>query len=206
MNANKKTRGRQKLEMKRVEHEAKREVTFSKRKKGLFTKASELCVLCGAEVALVLFSPHLKPFTFGHPDANEILQRCLTESDHDNTLGPSSRNVLCGLNVVREQYFESLKRLEEEEKKSKEKSSGTSSGGLWWDDQEIENINELDELEQYVESMEKLRKIVKARVDEMDLSGNYFEENLANEFINDENLLDQNNFSLIPHGYDFYGV
>ncbi|TXG50101.1 hypothetical protein EZV62_025976 [Acer yangbiense] len=107
---------------------------------------------------------------------------------------------------VREQYYESLKRLEEEEKKSKEKSSGTSSGGLWWDDQEIKNINELDELEQYVESMEKLRKIVQGRVDEMDLCGNYFEGNLANEFINDENLLDQNNFSLIPHGYDFYGV
>ncbi|KAK0592761.1 hypothetical protein LWI29_024935 [Acer saccharum] len=168
MNANKKTRGRQKLEMKRVEHEAKREVTFSKRKKGLFTKASELCVLCGAE---------------GHRAGTSFAGSTWSEN---NT--------------------ESLKRPEEEEKKSKEKSSGTSSGGLWWDDQEIENINEMDELEQYVESMEKLRKIVKARVDEMDLSGNYFEENLANEFINDENLLDQNNFSLIPHGYDFYGV
>ncbi|KAI9200327.1 hypothetical protein LWI28_006078 [Acer negundo] len=67
MNTNKKTKGRQKLEMKRVEDEAKREVTFSKRKKGLFNKASELCELCGVEVALILLSPHLKPFTFGHP-------------------------------------------------------------------------------------------------------------------------------------------
>ena len=57
-------KGLQKMEMKRVEHEAKREVTFSKRKKGLFNKASELCELCGAEVALILFSPNLKPFTF----------------------------------------------------------------------------------------------------------------------------------------------
>ncbi|KAK3220603.1 hypothetical protein Dsin_014573 [Dipteronia sinensis] len=206
MDAKKKTRGRQKLEMKRVEHDAKREVTFSKRKKGLFSKASELCELCGAEVALVLFSPHLKPFTFGHPDVNEILQRYLTRRGHDNTLGPASRNVLRGLNGVREQYNESLKRLEEEEKKSNEKSSGTSSGGFWWDDQEIENINELDELEQYVESMEKLRKIVQGRVDEIDLSGNYFEENLANGFTHDQNLLDQNNFNSNPHGYDFYGV
>ncbi|KAK3232081.1 hypothetical protein Dsin_003962 [Dipteronia sinensis] len=141
MNANKKTKGRQKLEIKKVEHEAKREVTFSKRKKGLFNKASELCELC---------------------------ELC------------ASRNVLHGLNGVREQYNDSLKRLEEEEKKSKDKKSGTSSGGFWWDDQEIENFNELDELEQYVESMEKLRKIVQARVDEIDLSGNYFEENLAN--------------------------
>ncbi|TXG68221.1 hypothetical protein EZV62_003156 [Acer yangbiense] len=172
MDADKKTRGRQKLEMKRVEHEAKREVTFSKRKKGLFSKASELCELCGADVAL----------------------------------SRRARNILRGLNGVREQYNESLKRLEEEEKKSNEKSSGTSSGGFWWDDQEIENINELDELEQYVESMEKLRKIVQGRVDEIDLSGNYFEENLANGFIHDQNLLDQKIFNLNPYGYDFYGV
>ncbi|KAK4837296.1 hypothetical protein QYF36_004297 [Acer negundo] len=204
MDANKKTRGRQKLEMKRVEHEAKREVTFSKRKKGLFSKASELCELCGADVALVLFSPHLKLFTFGHPDVNEILQRYLTGRDHDNTLEPASKNFLRGLNGVREQYNESLQKLEEEEKKSK--SSDTSSGGFWWDDQEIENINELDELEQYVESMEKSRKIVQCRVDEIDLIGNYFEENLANGFIHDQNSLEQNNFNLNPYGYDFYGV
>ncbi|KAK1555198.1 hypothetical protein Q3G72_023259 [Acer saccharum] len=73
MNANKKTKGHQKLEMKRVEHEAKREVTFSKRKKkGLFNKASELCEVCGAEVALILFSPNLKPFTFEYLDANDF--------------------------------------------------------------------------------------------------------------------------------------
>ncbi|KAK2660962.1 hypothetical protein Ddye_007495 [Dipteronia dyeriana] len=200
MNTNKKTKGRLKLEMKKVEHKAKREVTFSKRKKGLFNKASELCELCGAEVAIILFSPHLKPFTFGYPDANEILQRLLTGKD-DHLTGLASRNILHGINGVREQYNESLKRLEEEEKKSKGIKSGTSNGGFWWDNQEIENLTELDELEQYVESMEKLRKTVQAKVDEIDLS-----ENLANEFINDQNLLDQNNFSLIPHGCDLYGV
>ena len=120
MDADKKTRGRQKLEMKRVEHEAKREVTFSKRKKGLFSKASELCELCGVEVALILFSPHLKPFTFGHPDANKILQRCLTERD-DHSPGLTRRNVFHRINGVREKHNESLKRLEEEEKKSKNK-------------------------------------------------------------------------------------
>ncbi|KAK2660960.1 hypothetical protein Ddye_007493 [Dipteronia dyeriana] len=200
MNTNKKTKGRLKLEMKKVEHKVKREVTFSKRKKGLFNKASELCELCGAEVAIILFSPHLKPFTFGYPDANEILQRFLTGSD-DHLTGLASRNVLHGINGVREQYNESLKRLEEEEKKSKDIKSGTSIGGFWWDDQEIENLNELDELEQYVESLEKLRKTVQAKIDEIDSSGN-----LANDFINDQNLLDQNNFSLIPHGCDLYGV
>ncbi|TXG51875.1 hypothetical protein EZV62_021044 [Acer yangbiense] len=160
MNTNKKTKSRQKQEMKRVEHEAKREVTFSKRKKELFNKAFELCELCSAEVALILFSPHPKTFTFGHPDANDAsLKETIT-----------LRHQRAG--------------------KSSMRSTG-SENRFWWDNQEIENFNELDELEQYVEYMEKLRKIVQARIDEIDLSGN-----LANEFINDRNLLDQNNFSL----------
>ncbi|KAK7844080.1 agamous-like mads-box protein agl62 [Quercus suber] len=48
----KKTQGRQKIEVKQLEG-TKRQVTFSKRRAGLFKKASELCVLCGAEVAVL---------------------------------------------------------------------------------------------------------------------------------------------------------
>nr|GEV95430.1 agamous-like MADS-box protein AGL62 [Tanacetum cinerariifolium] len=34
-----------------------RQVTFSKRRKGLFKKASELCVLTGAKMAILVQSP-----------------------------------------------------------------------------------------------------------------------------------------------------
>ncbi|KAL9317338.1 hypothetical protein ACSQ67_013855 [Phaseolus vulgaris] len=53
----KKSRGRQKIEMKKMSKESNLQVTFSKRRTGLFKKASELCTLCAADVALVVFSP-----------------------------------------------------------------------------------------------------------------------------------------------------
>ncbi|RLN10003.1 MADS-box protein SOC1-like isoform X1 [Panicum miliaceum] len=47
-------RGRR--EMRRIEDRTSRQVTFSKRRSGLFKKAHELSVLCDAEVALIVFS------------------------------------------------------------------------------------------------------------------------------------------------------
>lgn len=57
----KKSMGRQKIEIKRIEKEEARQVCFSKRRAGVFKKAHELSVLCGAEIAIVVFSPAGKP-------------------------------------------------------------------------------------------------------------------------------------------------
>ncbi|XP_054825542.1 MADS-box protein SOC1-like isoform X9 [Prosopis cineraria] len=48
---------RGKTQMKRIENDTSRQVTFSKRRNGLLKKAFELSVLCDAEVALIIFSP-----------------------------------------------------------------------------------------------------------------------------------------------------
>ncbi|KAI9078194.1 hypothetical protein K1719_039808 [Acacia pycnantha] len=48
--------GRGKIEIKRIEAESSRQVTFSKRRKGLMKKAYELSVLCEAQVAVIVFS------------------------------------------------------------------------------------------------------------------------------------------------------
>uniref|UniRef100_A0A0D3GBW8 MADS-box domain-containing protein n=1 Tax=Oryza barthii TaxID=65489 RepID=A0A0D3GBW8_9ORYZ len=50
--------------MRRIEDTTRRQVTFSKRRKGLLKKASELSVLCDAEVALLVFSPRGRFFHF----------------------------------------------------------------------------------------------------------------------------------------------
>jgi hypothetical protein len=47
---------RERREIKRIESAAARQVTFSKRRRGLFKKAEELSVLCDADVALIVFS------------------------------------------------------------------------------------------------------------------------------------------------------
>ena len=55
---------RERREIKRIESAAARQVTFSKRRRGLFKKAEELSVLCDAEVALIIFSSRGKLYEF----------------------------------------------------------------------------------------------------------------------------------------------
>lgn len=49
--------GRVKLQIKRIENDTNRQVTFSKRRNGLIKKAYELSILCDIEIALIMFSP-----------------------------------------------------------------------------------------------------------------------------------------------------
>ncbi|KAM5549937.1 agamous-like MADS-box protein AGL62 [Rosa sericea] len=74
------SRGRRKIAMKKIENETNLQVTFSKRRTGLFKKASELCTLSGAEMAIVVFSPGKKPYSFGHPNVESIIERYLSGS------------------------------------------------------------------------------------------------------------------------------
>ncbi|GJZ21474.1 agamous-like MADS-box protein AGL11 [Tanacetum coccineum] len=48
--------GRGKIEIKRIENNTNRQVTFCKRRNGLLKKAYELSVLCDAEITLIVFS------------------------------------------------------------------------------------------------------------------------------------------------------
>lgn len=48
--------GRGKIVIRRIDNSTSRQVTFSKRRGGLFKKAKELAILCDAEVGLVVFS------------------------------------------------------------------------------------------------------------------------------------------------------
>ncbi|KAL5070421.1 hypothetical protein RYX36_021308 [Vicia faba] len=46
--------------MKKMSNESNLQVTFSRRRSRLFKKFSELCTLCDAEIALLVFSPSEK--------------------------------------------------------------------------------------------------------------------------------------------------
>ncbi|RVW69858.1 Agamous-like MADS-box protein AGL62 [Vitis vinifera] len=58
---------RQKIEIKKIEKKRSLEVTFSKRRTGLFKKASELCFLCSVEAAVIVFSPGRGPSSSATP-------------------------------------------------------------------------------------------------------------------------------------------
>ncbi|CAN6914605.1 unnamed protein product [Brassica oleracea] len=55
---------RGKIEIKRIENVTSRQVTFSKRRKGLLKKAHELSVLCDAQVAAIVFSQKGRLYDF----------------------------------------------------------------------------------------------------------------------------------------------
>ncbi|XP_050363475.1 agamous-like MADS-box protein AGL62 [Argentina anserina] len=82
-------KGRQKIEMRRIKKDSNRQVAFSKRRSGVFKKASELCILTGAEIAVIVSSPGRRAFSFGYPCVQAIIDRYENMNspipDNDNT-------------------------------------------------------------------------------------------------------------------------
>nr|XP_016463356.1 PREDICTED: agamous-like MADS-box protein AGL62 [Nicotiana tabacum] len=70
--------------MVKMQNESILQVTFSKRRAGLFKKFSELCTLCGAEIALVVFSTGKKVYSFGHLCVDSVMDRFLTRNSPPN--------------------------------------------------------------------------------------------------------------------------
>ncbi|XP_021274514.1 MADS-box protein SVP isoform X2 [Herrania umbratica] len=66
---------REKIQIKKIANATARQVTFSKRRRGLFKKAEELSILCDADVALVIFSSTGKLFQYASSSMVEILER-----------------------------------------------------------------------------------------------------------------------------------
>ncbi|GMY38739.1 agamous-like MADS-box protein AGL62 [Fagus crenata] len=111
MNQGKKTKGRQNIEIKKIENEDDRFVAFSKRRSGIYKKASEMVTLCGAEVGVVIFSPSGKPYSFGHSSIESMANRFLKQNppEGDNTHP-----------LLNQQYNELVSQLEVEKERGKE--------------------------------------------------------------------------------------
>eukprot|EP00261_Vitis_vinifera_P021565 XP_010652831.1 PREDICTED: agamous-like MADS-box protein AGL104 [Vitis vinifera] len=76
--------GRVKLQIKRIENNTNRQVTFSKRRNGLIKKAYELSVLCDIDIALIMFSHsgRLSHFS-GKRRVEDVLTRYINLPDHE---------------------------------------------------------------------------------------------------------------------------
>ncbi|XP_042509540.1 MADS-box protein SVP isoform X2 [Macadamia integrifolia] len=66
---------REKIQIKKIDNATARQVTFSKRRRGLFKKAEELSILCDAEVALIIFSSTGRLFEYASSSVKGILER-----------------------------------------------------------------------------------------------------------------------------------
>lgn len=67
--------GRRKIEVARIANDRHRQVTFIKRRSGIIKKATELAVLCGAEVALIIFSPRQRMSLFSSVPIEDMMRK-----------------------------------------------------------------------------------------------------------------------------------
>ncbi|XP_029128442.1 agamous-like MADS-box protein AGL104 isoform X1 [Cajanus cajan] len=76
--------GRVKLEIKRIENPANRQVTFSKRRNGLIKKAYELSILCDIDIAVIMFSPSGRVHHFsGRKRIEDVFTRYINLPDQE---------------------------------------------------------------------------------------------------------------------------
>ncbi|THG11561.1 agamous-like MADS-box protein AGL62 [Camellia sinensis] len=157
-----KGKGRQKIAMTRMSNESHRSVTFSKRRSGLFKKASELCTLCGAEIAIVVFSPGKRAFSFGHPCVDTVVDCFLSRNSLPNSGSLQLVKAHCNANVskLNLQLTEALDMLEAEKKRGEElnKMRKASRDRCWWE-APVSELG-LQQLEQLKVAMEDLKKNV----------------------------------------------
>ncbi|KAI3445859.1 hypothetical protein Pfo_002524 [Paulownia fortunei] len=159
-NPRKKGKGRQKINIAKLENETNRQVTFSKRRAGLFKKASELSTLCGVESAVVVFSPGNKAHSFGHPNVDTIATRFLNQ----NPLSRSDTHplLLAHNNAVMNQKNQELTNLEgqvelERKRKQEHDNMRKASQGQNWCPPRIDELNyqQLDQLKRSVLSFKQ---------------------------------------------------
>nr|XP_048335532.1 MADS-box transcription factor 23 isoform X1 [Ziziphus jujuba var. spinosa] len=83
--------GRGKIVIRRIDNSTSRQVTFSKRRKGLIKKAKELAILCDAEVGLVIFSSTGKLYEFASTSMKSVIEKYLkSKEEHQQLLNPAS--------------------------------------------------------------------------------------------------------------------
>ncbi|TYH66765.1 hypothetical protein ES332_D06G145900v1 [Gossypium tomentosum] len=80
--SDKKTKGKQKIEIKIIENADDRLIAFSKRRTGIYKKISKLSTLCGGEILFIIFSPAGKPYSVGHPSVEFVKKRFSNASQH----------------------------------------------------------------------------------------------------------------------------
>ncbi|XP_010238576.1 agamous-like MADS-box protein AGL61 [Brachypodium distachyon] len=165
--------GRQKIEIRRIDSDEARQVCFSKRRAGLFKKASELSILCGAQVAAIVFSPAGKAFSFGTPSVDAVLDRFLGGAARPGGTGGgraagSESPVLAEL--IR-QHAELRAQVEVEKARAEalrkeQKATGAAPGAPKWLDCELSEMSE-PELVAFAAALVEVQAAVQGCADQM---------------------------------------
>ncbi|CAN8269942.1 unnamed protein product [Cochlearia groenlandica] len=168
--------GRRKIKMEQVQDTNTKQVTFSKRRLGLFKKASELSTLCNAEVGIVVFSPGNKPYSFGKPSFESIAERFKNDSEEeeeeDSCETSSSRsrgNRARQEKKICKRLNSIIKEAEDEKKRGENAQSWIECGGEERFNKPIEELT-LEELKAFESKMEKVHGMIQCNIAQMKAS------------------------------------
>nr|XP_010941812.1 agamous-like MADS-box protein AGL61 [Elaeis guineensis] len=128
--------------MGKIEKKEALHICFTKRRQGIFKKAGELAVLCGAQITVITLSPGGKPFSFGQPSTDAVIARYLDPGRHQVPI-PITTSL-----EIRLRYYLKYCKLGEQ-----------SGGGLWWWEAPIDGLD-LEELVVMKGAIEELYKAI----------------------------------------------
>ncbi|XP_047339745.1 agamous-like MADS-box protein AGL62 [Impatiens glandulifera] len=156
-----------------MEKESNLQVTFSKRKTGVFKKCSELTTLCGVQMLTMVFSPGKKVFTFGHPSVDEIINRIIGTNDASSSTGLSREtqqlvesHQLSNVNDLNNQIMNVQEQLEAAKQRGKVIAQTLQVGReqRWWE-RSMKNMT-YAQLEMVKGSLENMKALVDQKISE----------------------------------------
>ncbi|KAJ7518737.1 hypothetical protein O6H91_20G005800 [Diphasiastrum complanatum] len=157
--------GRAKIEIKKIENLSARQVCFSKRRMGLIKKASELSILCGSEVGIIVFSQAGKAFSFGHPCIDYVIKKTLKQPVQENA------EKLEKVRALEKEYNDLLQELENETERQSVLQKDSASRSFWWEDDS--SAMSLEELRLHADKLEALHKIIIDRTNYLQLQASF---------------------------------
>ncbi|KAK9758017.1 hypothetical protein RND81_01G201000 [Saponaria officinalis] len=135
--------GRGKVELRRIENNISRQVTFSKRRGGLMKKASELSILCDAEIALIVFSSRGKLYEFSSVDC---VPKTIDRYLQCNNVNLNQLNSQSTFDAQAQSWYQEMEHLESKcqaLKRAQRHMLGEELGGL--------NMKDLQNLEKQLD-------------------------------------------------------
>ncbi|KAG5614210.1 hypothetical protein H5410_014034 [Solanum commersonii] len=101
----KKTAGRQKIPLEKIEKEVARYASFSKRRLILYKKASELVRECDVDLGIFISSQTSKPYSFVHPTTNKARNKVIQINDRLNEFDAReevAKKKICSMDQMNE--------------------------------------------------------------------------------------------------------
>ncbi|CAN8255720.1 unnamed protein product [Cochlearia groenlandica] len=151
---------KRKISIEKITNKEALSVSYSKRTYGLHSKASQLCLLSDAQIAIFATPPssdsNASFFSFGHSSVETLVNAYLT----GQRPVPLSENI-----DTREDVGVCMSRM-------------NLGLGFWWDDEKLDSSENPQELMDAIDSMAKLLKRVK-KLNQRDLLCNHQDEELG---------------------------